>query len=185
MPLAVMKEVRVPRTEPLAFVDQVTEYPGPFTFGVDGDGALLWLQFDDGIYPETAAEVLVGRGYRLDEDTRRTARVRQELAEYCRGERTIFTIACALRGTSWQQSVWQAVRAIPFGETRTYGEIAAGLGRPKAARAMGRANATNPLPIVVPCHRVVGANGTLTGYAGGLHIKQRLLEHEAHVLARS
>jgi O-6-methylguanine DNA methyltransferase len=79
--------------------------------------------------------------------------------------------------------VWQAVRDIPFGETRTYGAIAAGLGRPGAARAMGRANATNPLPIVVPCHRVVGANGSLTGYAGGVHIKQRLLEHEARVLA--
>lgn len=168
----------------LAFMDQVTEYPGPFTFGVDGEGALLWLQFQDGDYPETAAEVLVGRGYQLDIDSARTSQARRELAEYCRGERTTFTLTCALAGTPWQQAVWQAVRAIPFGETRTYGEIAAGLGRPTAARAMGRANATNPLPIVVPCHRVVGANGSLTGFAGGLHIKQRLLEHEVRVLAQ-
>jgi methylated-DNA-[protein]-cysteine S-methyltransferase len=171
------------QAERRAFVDQVEEYPGPFTFGVDERGALLWLQFQDGDYPETAAEVLAGRGYQLDVDPARTAQARAELMEYCRGERTAFTLPCAMNGTPWQQTVWQAVREIPFGETRTYGEIAAGLGRPGAARAMGRANATNPLPIVVPCHRVVGANGSLTGYAGGLHIKQRLLEHEARVLA--
>lgn len=171
------------RAEPRAFVDQVEEYPGPFSFAVDTNGALLWVQFLDGDYAETAAEVLAGRGYRLGADPTLTAPARQELTEYCRGDRTAFTLSCALAGTPWQQTVWAAVRAIPFGETRTYGEIAAGLGRPRAARAMGRANATNPLPIVVPCHRVVGANGSLTGYAGGLHIKQRLLEHEARVLA--
>lgn len=171
------------QAESWAFVDQVAEYPGPFTFGVDGSGALLWLQFDDGDYPETAAEVLTRRGYRLDVDLTRSAQARCELTEYCRGERMAFTLTCALTGTPWQQTVWHAVRAIPFGETRTYGEIAAGLGRPNAARAMGRANATNPLPIVVPCHRVLGANGSLTGYAGGLHLKQRLLEHEARVIA--
>jgi methylated-DNA-[protein]-cysteine S-methyltransferase len=168
---------------PSAYVDHIGEYPGPFTFAVDGAGALLWLQFDDGNYPETAAEVLARRGYQLLADPARTAHARLELTEYCRGQRTEFTVACAIHGTPWQQRVWQAVRAIPFGETRTYGEIAAGLGRPSAARAMGRANATNPLPIVVPCHRVVGANGSLTGFAGGLHIKQRLLEHEARVLS--
>lgn len=171
------------QAEPWAFVDQVEEYPGPLTFAVDGVGALLWIQFLDGDYPETAAEVLAGRGYRLEADPNLTAQARRELTEYCRGERTVFTLSCALSGTPWQQVVWEAVRSIPFGETRTYGEIAAGLGRPRAARAMGRANATNPLPIVVPCHRVLGANGSLTGYAGGLHIKQRLLEHEAGVLA--
>lgn len=169
--------------KPAAYVDCVDEYPGPFTFGVDAAGALVWLQFNDGDYLETAAEVLAGRGYQLAVDSSRTTQVRQELTEYCRGERTAFMLACALVGTQWQKKVWQAVRDIPFGETRTYGEIAAGLGRPSAARAMGRANATNPLPIVVPCHRVLGANGALTGYAGGLHIKQRLLEHEARVLA--
>lgn len=170
-------------TKPRAFVDRVEEPPGPFTFAVNEDGSLLWLQFQDGDYPETAAEILAGAGYRLDVDLSRTAQARVQLTEYCRGERMVFTLPCALKGTPWQQTVWEAVRGIPFGETRTYGEIAAGLGRPRAARAMGRANATNPLPIVVPCHRVVGANGSLTGYAGGLHIKRRLLEHEARVLA--
>lgn len=171
------------RVTPVAYVDQVLEDPGPVTFAVDEAGALLWVQFLDGDYAETAAEVLAGRGYGLDADAARTAAVRQQLEEYCRGERRVFTLALALRGTPWQQAVWQAVAAIPFGETRTYGEVARGLGRPRAARAMGRANATNPLPIVVPCHRVVGADGALTGYAGGLHIKQRLLAHEARVLA--
>lgn len=169
---------------PVAFVDRVEEYPGPFTFAVDARGALLWVQFEDGDYLETAAEVLAGRGFHLAADPARTLRARSELREYCRGERTEFTLTCGADGTPWQHLVWQAVREIPFGETRTYGEIAATLGRPRAARAMGRANATNPLPIVIPCHRVVGANGSLTGYAGGLHIKQRLLEHEARVLAR-
>lgn len=168
---------------PKAYVDQIEEHPGPFTFAVNADGALLWLRFLDGNYPETAAEVLAGCGYDLEIDLQRTARARKELGEYCRGERTRFTLACELSGTAWQQAVWDAVRAIPFGETRTYGEIATRLGRPNAARAMGRANATNPLPIVVPCHRVVGASGSLTGYAGGVHIKQRLLEHEARVVS--
>src|SRR5690349_6885656 len=138
------------QAEQQAFVDQVEDYPGPFTFAVDDRGALLWLQFQDGDYPETAAEVLAGRGYQLATDPARTARARAELTEYCRGERTVFTLSCGMTGTPWQHTVWQAVREIPFGETRTYGEIAAGLGRPGAARAMGRANATNPLPIVVP-----------------------------------
>ncbi|MFN8675116.1 MAG: methylated-DNA--[protein]-cysteine S-methyltransferase [Thermomicrobiales bacterium] len=171
------------QAERWAFVDQVEEDPGPFTFAVDADGALLWVQFLDGHYPATAAEVLAGRGYRLGVDPVLTSQARSELTGYCRGDRTAFTLTCALTGTPWQHAVWEAVRAIPFGETRTYGEVAAGLGRPRAARAMGRANATNPLPIVIPCHRVVGANGSLTGFAGGLHIKQRLLEHEARVLA--
>lgn len=171
------------RGEQSAFIDRVDELPGPFTFGVDCAGAVLWLQFDDGQYSESAAEVLARRGYRFENDPARTAYVRQELLEYCRGERQVFSISCALAGTAWQQAVWQAVREIPFGETRTYGEIAESLGRPHAARAMGRANATNPLPVVIPCHRVLGANGALTGFAGGVHIKQRLLEHEARVLA--
>lgn len=171
------------RAELLAFVDQVEESPGPFTFAVDEAGALAWVQFLDGNYVRNAAEVLASQGYRLEADSARTAEARQQFTQYCRGERTDFSMPVALRGTAWQVAVWQAVIAIPFGETRTYGEIAASLGRPHAARAMGRANATNPLPIVVPCHRVVGASGALTGYAGGLHIKKRLLAHEAQFRA--
>src|SRR5690606_10896038 len=85
----------------------------------------------------------------------------------------------APRGSEFQQQVWAALRRIPFGETRSYGEIAAALGQPGSARAVGAANRTNPIGIVVPCHRVIGAEGTLTGYAGGIERKKFLLEHEA------
>jgi methylated-DNA-[protein]-cysteine S-methyltransferase len=167
---------------PAAYVDVIDESPGPFAFAVDEEGALLWLQFLDGAYPRTIEEELAQSGYEVARDGERTARARQELLEYCRGERQAFTLPLRLNGTDWQVAVWRALTRIPFGETRTYGELAAELGRPGAARAMGRANATNPISVVVPCHRVIGANGALTGYGGGLHIKERLLAHEARVL---
>jgi methylated-DNA-[protein]-cysteine S-methyltransferase len=88
-----------------------------------------------------------------------------------------------LTGSEWQKAVWRALTRIPFGETRSYAEVAAMVGRKGAARAVGRANATNRLPVVVPCHRVIGTDGSLTGFAGGTHLKTRLLEHEARVLA--
>ncbi len=117
-------------------------------------------------------------GGELIDDPARTARVERQLAEYFAGDRDVFDLELAPEGTDFQKRVWDDLLDIPAGETRTYSEIAHRLGRPGAARAVGRANATNPIPIVVPCHRVVGADGTLTGYAGGLSIKARLLEHE-------
>ncbi len=114
----------------------------------------------------------------LIEDAPRTARVEGQLAEYFAGDRDAFDLELAPEGTDFQKQVWNDLLDIPAGETRTYSEIARRLGRPGAARAVGRANATNPIPIVVPCHRVVGADGTLTGYAGGLPVKQSLLEIE-------
>lgn len=163
---------------PLAYVDMVDEPPGPLTFAVDGDGALLWLQFLDGEYPRAIEEEMARLGFEPASDPERTAEAKRQLREYCRGERRGFTLPLHLIGSDWQKAVWRALTEIPFGETRTYGQIAAGLGRPGAARAMGRANATNPISLVVPCHRVVGADGSLTGYGGGLHIKRRLLAHE-------
>ncbi len=111
-------------------------------------------------------------------DAARTARVERQLTEYFAGDRDTFDLELAPAGTDFQKQVWHDLLDIPAGETRTYSEIARRLGRPGAARAVGRANATNPIPIVVPCHRVVGADGTLTGYAGGLPIKRGLLEIE-------
>lgn len=102
----------------------------------------------------------------------------RELGEYFAGERREFTFPTTAAGTPFQRLVWEALREIPYGETRTYGEIARRIGHPGAARAVGQANNRNPLPIVVPCHRVIGASGTLTGYAGGLAVKERLLELE-------
>ena len=90
-----------------------------------------------------------------------------------------------LTGTPFQLAVWAALRAIPFGQTRTYGEIAAGVGRPKAARAVGMANHRNPIAILIPCHRVVGRSGSLVGYAGGLDIKRALLELEGAAQRRA
>lgn len=101
-----------------------------------------------------------------------------QLREYFAGARRTFDLPLAPHGTAFQQRVWAALRAIPYGETRTYGELAAAIGSPNASRAVGMANHRNPISIVIPCHRVIGANGTLTGYAGGLEIKQKLLALE-------
>jgi methylated-DNA-[protein]-cysteine S-methyltransferase len=104
--------------------------------------------------------------------------LQQELAEYFAGKRKIFTVKLAPEGTEFQRAAWNALTKIPFGQTRSYGEQATAIGNPKAVRAIGAANGRNPIAIVVPCHRVIGANGTLTGYAGGLDKKELLLKLE-------
>jgi len=101
-----------------------------------------------------------------------------ELAEYFAGRRRAFSVPLCMHGTPFQKAVWQALIRIPYGETRSYGDIAAMIGRKNACRAVGMANNRNPLPVFVPCHRVVGADGSLTGYAGGLEAKAFLLELE-------
>jgi len=102
----------------------------------------------------------------------------EELAAYFSGERQVFSVPYQVQGTAFQQKVWQALTAIPYGETITYGQQALRLDNPKAARAVGLCNGSNPLVIVVPCHRVIGANGSLTGFGGDLWAKQWLLAHE-------
>jgi methylated-DNA-[protein]-cysteine S-methyltransferase len=101
-----------------------------------------------------------------------------QLNEYFEGRRVSFSMELEMRGTHFQQAVWEALLAIPFGETRSYGQIAKRLGKPNAARAVGAANGRNPLSIIVPCHRVVGHSGRLTGFAGGLEAKSYLLTLE-------
>lgn len=101
-----------------------------------------------------------------------------QLEEYFAGERRAFDLPLAPKGTAFQQKVWRALTEIPYGETRTYGEIAAAIGNPKAARAVGMANNKNPIGILIPCHRVIGADGKLVGYAGGMEKKAFLLELE-------
>jgi len=103
---------------------------------------------------------------------------KKELSEYFEGKRTTFSTPIQLHGTTFQKAVWNALLTIPFGEIRSYKDIAVQAGNPKAARAVGMANNKNPIPIIVPCHRVIGANGSLVGYAGGLDIKTYLLELE-------
>ena len=106
----------------------------------------------------------------------------QQLSEYFAGQRKIFTLPLAPQGTAFQTQVWSALQQIPWGETRTYAQLAAYTGNPKACRAVGGANNRNPLPILIPCHRVIGSNGTLTGYAGGLAAKQYLLALEGIII---
>lgn len=105
-----------------------------------------------------------------------------QLAEYFAGEREDFDLPLRPGGTEFQRAAWAALLAIPFGETRSYAAQAALLGRPTAVRAVGGANNRNPLPIVIPCHRVLGSSGSLTGYAGGLDVKERLLRLEGVLL---
>jgi methylated-DNA-[protein]-cysteine S-methyltransferase len=166
-----------------AFVATIESPAGPLTFATDERGALIWLQFADGEYKRTVEQELEREDFSVEQDEDITAVARAQLQEYYARTRQKFDVPFVLTGSEWQKAVWQALTRIPFGETRSYAEVAAMVGRPKAARAVGRANATNRLPVVVPCHRVIGADGSLAGFAGGTYLKTRLLEHEARVLA--
>lgn len=107
--------------------------------------------------------------------------VRRQLDAYFAGDLQEFELPLHLSGTEFQNSVWRQLSHISFGETWTYGQLAKAVGRPKASRAVGAANGNNPLPIILPCHRVIGANGTLTGFGGGLPAKEHLLRHEGAI----
>lgn len=118
------------------------------------------------------------QSYGTDRSTQLLEMAFTQLSEYFSGSRTVFDLPLCPAGTEFQQKVWRALQEVPYGETRTYGEIAARVGSPKASRAVGMANHHNPIAIVIPCHRIIGKNGRLTGYAGGLPIKQTLLRLE-------
>ncbi|MCB9895042.1 MAG: methylated-DNA--[protein]-cysteine S-methyltransferase [Planctomycetes bacterium] len=112
-------------------------------------------------------------------------RARKQLEEYFAGARTSFDLPLAAQGTDFQRNVWKRLCEIPYGRTASYGELAARIGNPKASRAVGAANGRNPIAVIVPCHRVIGADGSLTGFGGGLERKQWLLEHERNVAAEA
>lgn len=154
-------------------MDHYAVYPFPFgrlRIGYE-DGAITLLMRTD----EPAREE--GR-------TALTDLVFQQVTEYLEGRRREFDFPYLLRGTEFQRKVWRALRAIPYGETRTYGEIAAAVGNPKAARAVGMANHRNRILIAVPCHRVIGADGRLVGYGSGLDMKEALLRLEKRTVQR-
>ena len=137
-----------------------------------GDGATLsGLYMQDGRKPKRIAS-----GW--SEAAAPFADVRAQLEEYFAGERTTFDIPLAPEGAPFEREVWRALEEIPYGETVSYGEIARRVGQPTAARAVGTANGRNPIAVIVPCHRVIGADGSLTGYGGGLERKRLLLELE-------
>jgi methylated-DNA-[protein]-cysteine S-methyltransferase len=138
-----------------------------------GDGEVLrGLHFQEGRRPRA-----IGAEWTRAEEPFAVAR--DQLGEYFAGERNEFDLPAAVSGTPFQRRVWAALREIPYGETITYGELARRIGRPAASRAVGMANGRNPISIVVPCHRVIGADGGLTGYGGGVERKRFLLELEA------
>lgn len=143
-----------------------------------GDGRTLSGLY----YPDHARHPGTGTFGPRDDDA--FAAARDQLAEYFAGERTEFDLPLAPRGNEFQQAVWRLLTTIPYGRTRSYGQLAAQLGDPGLARAVGSANGRNPISIVVPCHRVVGHDGSLTGYAGGLERKAFLLELEQGAAVR-
>ncbi|MFI5684314.1 methylated-DNA--[protein]-cysteine S-methyltransferase [Streptomyces sp. NPDC051636] len=144
---------------------------GPLTLVADDDGVLRGLYMTD--QRHRPPEETFG-----DRDDTPFAEAREQLAAYFAGELKEFSLELRLHGTPFQRGVWNQLRRIPYGETRSYGELADALGNPGASRAVGLANGRNPIGIIVPCHRVIGASGGLTGYGGGLDRKQRLLDFE-------
>ena len=126
----------------------------------------------------TRIEIVSGENFSPETKTPLLLEAKKQLSEYFSGKRKSFDFPIEFSGTEFQKSVWRELLKIPFGETKTYGEIAAAIGKPKAARAVGSACNKNPIPIIVPCHRVIGANGKLTGFACGTEVKEWLLCHE-------
>lgn len=136
------------------------------------DGAVLrYLSFSTGKRPRQPDDAWVA-------DASGFEAVAAQLDAYFHGDLEVFDITFHLAGTDFQKSVWQALTQIPFGQTISYGELARRVGNPKASRAVGMANNANPIPIIIPCHRVIGANRSLTGFGGGLETKEFLLKHE-------
>jgi len=155
------------------FYDTFPTPVGDFSVALNASGSVIASAF--GGLPElrerfTADEIV--------RDPVRAADVRREVLEYFSKKRRQFTVALMPSGTPFQLSVWAALQKVPFGETRSYGQLAADLGKPDASRAIGRANATNPICLIIPCHRVIGGDGSLTGYAFGEDVKRQLLSHE-------
>jgi methylated-DNA-[protein]-cysteine S-methyltransferase len=136
---------------------------------LDDNGAVAGVYFDED------ARMLSGS---LRGETALTKEAARQLGEYFAGKRTAFDLPLAPRGTEFQMEDWKALQDIPYGETRSYSDIARAIGRPKAVRAVGMANNRNPISIIIPCHRVIGADGSLVGYGGGLELKKALLELE-------
>ncbi|MEZ5933151.1 MAG: methylated-DNA--[protein]-cysteine S-methyltransferase [Alphaproteobacteria bacterium] len=149
-------------------------------------GALLVAGDESGLqlisFPKGSRAVLPREGWRRDDAF--FGEVFSQLDGYFGGRRTAFDLPLRFGGTAFQETVWRALMDIPFAETTSYGELARRIGRPEASRAVGAANGANPLPIVVPCHRVIGADKSLTGFGGGLPTKRFLLDHERRTAGR-
>ncbi len=146
---------------------------GPLVIGVSDEGLAI-IEWDRGEFPEGR----LARTAHWQESEERTVAAKRELREYFAGKRRDFDLKLDLHGTEFQKKCWHALLKIPYGETRTYAQIAKAVGNPRGFRAVGMANHDNPVPIIVPCHRVLASDGTLGGYGGGLDVKRTLLELE-------
>ena len=154
---------------------------GPLLAAADEQG-IIFLEFAGHGDVEEALRRVLGDSDAAPgscDDNCHLARLSEELAEYFAGKREAFTVPVVPRGTAFELKAWEYLRSIPFGQTRSYGQQARAVGSPGAARAVGRANGRNSIAIVIPCHRVIGADGSLTGFGGGLDRKRWLLEHES------
>lgn len=147
---------------------------------VASDAGLRYVMFDNDAHPKPVDTLAVTD----DENHPIVALTAAQLAEYFNGTRSRFDIPLDLVGTEFQVAAWKSLASVPFGTTTSYAKQAASIGRPTATRAIGAANGRNPVVIVLPCHRIVGADGSLTGFGGGLPTKQWLLQHEQKVVAR-
>ena len=161
---------------------RLTSRIGEIVAVVDGAGALVYLDFEEKTGPTPAPGPADWRGHPVvwsdvGEDPA-LAKVAEQIADYFAGKRTSFDLAVAPIGNDFNQSVWRQLQRIPYGETISYGELARRLDLTNGARAVGRANGSNPIAIVIPCHRVIGADGKLTGYSGGIERKAALLALE-------
>ena len=147
---------------------------GPLLLAAD-DGGLCIISF-------AGKKRAVRPHRRWVENAKPFADVTRQLRAYFRGALKEFEVPLNMTGTAFQLLVWESLRKIPYGETASYGELARGIGKPEAVRAVGLANGSNPIPIIVPCHRVIGSDGSLTGYGGGLSVKEKLLALESRQL---
>jgi len=156
---------------------------GPLFVAGDKAGRLVRISFLATHSSESVHGDLAARGFQLAANPAGVAAAAAQLEAYFRGELTEFSLPLQPLGTPFQLAVWRQLQAIPYGTCITYGDLADALGKPGGSRAVGMANNRNPIPIVIPCHRVIGANNRLVGFGGGAEIKYRLLQHEGYFLA--
>ena len=148
---------------------------------IASDHGVRYIMFADDAHPKQLSKLDI----RVDPEHPLVKSTLDQLREYFNGARTVFDVPLDLHGTEFQVATWKSLAGIPYGKTISYGEQSALIGRPKAVRAVGGANGRNPVAIVLPCHRVIGANGSLTGFGGGIAVKQWLLQHEQSVITNS